>query len=63
MEKMSGAKRETGSAPSQTVRHHVCVGENEFAGKLGFKLGAFKNSGFEFVADFNDVPLYVFRFH
>jgi hypothetical protein len=57
LEKMSGAKLEIVNAPSKTARNHVYVGENEFTAKLGYKLGDFKNSGFEIIAKDNYVIL------
>jgi len=55
LEKMSGAKLEIVSAPSEQFKNHVYVGPGEFTAKLGFKPGEFKNSGFEIVAKDNYV--------
>ena len=57
LELMSGAKLPIVNAPSQGVEDHVYVGESEFTRKLGFKLGEFKNSGFEIVVKDHDAIL------
>ncbi len=56
-ELMSGAKLPIVTKTGADVKNHVYVGESELTRKLGFKLGEFKNSGFEIVAKNNYVIL------
>jgi hypothetical protein len=57
LELISGAKLMIVNAPSPEVKNQVYVGTSEFTDKLGFKLGAFNNSGFAIVAKDNYVIL------
>ena len=47
LEKISGAKLEIVPAPTGKFRNRLFVGENEFTKKLGYRLPAFKSSGYD----------------
>ena len=57
IEKISGAKLDIVSAPSDMFKNHVYVGTSEETKKLNFKPAVFTNSGFEIVARDNCVIL------
>ncbi|MFA7159161.1 MAG: DUF4838 domain-containing protein [Kiritimatiellia bacterium] len=57
LEKMSGAKLDIVSAPSEKFKNHVFVGTSEETRKLNFKPAVFTNSGFEVVARDNYIIL------
>ena len=47
VEKISGAKLEIVPAPTGKFKNRLFVGENEFTKKLGYRLPAFKSSGYD----------------
>ncbi|MFA7160375.1 MAG: DUF4838 domain-containing protein [Kiritimatiellia bacterium] len=57
LEKMSGAKLDILSAPSDKFKNHVYLGTSEETRKLNFKTAVFTNSGFQIVARDNCVIL------
>jgi hypothetical protein len=57
LELMSGAKLAIVGAPSDGVKNHVYVGENEFTRKLGATVDDLKAEGFKIIAKDNHVVL------